>query len=61
MIDKRIHCSFCHKSNLEVVQLITNGDVAICNECILECGMLLVDDDKRATANFPCGSLGEQV
>lgn len=64
MSDKKIYCSFCHKSNLEVDQLVTTGEVAICNDCVLLCGEIIVKATREAnmaTANYPCGSMGEQV
>lgn len=60
--EKTLYCSFCGKSQHEVAQLIVaDTGAAICNECCLECAMLIVDAEKRATANYPCGSLGEEV
>ncbi len=34
-----IYCSFCFKSNHEVVAIVKAGDtyVAICDECIVSC------------------------
>ena len=38
---EEICCSFCGKSQDEVVQLIAGPDVFICNECITLCGQIL--------------------
>lgn len=36
--DDKLYCSFCHRSQYEVDQLITAEDgVAICNNCVQEC------------------------
>lgn len=57
-------CSFCSKSNLDVAQMLTTIEAAICNECVLLCGEIIVKSNReanKATANFPTGSMGEEV
>lgn len=51
-INKKIRCSFCGKSENEVLRLISGPNVYICNECIDLCADLLdseygADDDKE--------------
>ena len=60
MTEKKFYCSFCGKSQDDVCQIITTQEVSICNECVLMCVGLIADDNK-AKANFPCGSMGEEV
>ena len=44
--DKKISCSFCGKSQEEVKKLIAGPNVYICNECVILCKDILVEDDK---------------
>ena len=44
--DKKISCSFCGKSQEEVKKLIAGPNVYICNECVVLCKDILVEDDK---------------
>ena len=47
--DKKISCSFCGKSQEEVKELIAGPNVYICNECVVLCKDILVEDDKIDT------------
>ena len=47
--DKKISCSFCGKSQEEVKKLIAGPTVYICNECVVLCKDILVEDDKIDT------------
>ena len=47
--DKKISCSFCGKSPEEVKKLIAGPNVYICNECVVLCKDILVEDDKIDT------------
>lgn len=42
--DKGIRCSFCGKTQEEVVKLIAGPGVYICNECINLCSLILQED-----------------
>jgi len=62
--DKRLYCSFCGKSDLEVEQLIAAPEVFICNWCVALCSEIIAKANNKAhmaTAGYPCGSLGEEV
>lgn len=37
-----LHCSFCGKSQVEVVRLIAGPSVFICDECVLQCIDIIV-------------------
>ena len=47
--DKKISCSFCGKSQEEVKKLFAGPNVYICNECVVLCKDILVEDDKIDT------------
>ncbi len=47
--NKKISCSFCGKSQEEVKKLIAGPNVYICNECVVLCKDILVEDDKIDT------------
>ncbi len=47
--EKKISCSFCGKSQEEVKKLIAGPNVYICNECVVLCKDILVEDDKIDT------------
>lgn len=61
--EKTLYCSFCGKSQYEVAQLIAGPSVFICDECIALCNDIIVDIHSKApaTANYPCGSMGESI
>ena len=64
MTEKTLYCSFCGKSQFEVAYLIAASEVFICNECVLLCGDIIAKAKKEAnmaTANYPCGSMGEEA
>ena len=44
-----LFCSFCGKSQEEVKKLIAGPNVYICNECVVLCKDILVEDDKIDT------------
>lgn len=46
--NKDLYCSFCGKSQHEVKKLIAGPTVFICNECILLCGDILREDQKKS-------------
>ena len=46
---KKISCSFCGKSQEEVKKLIAGPNVYICNECVVLCKDILIEDDKIDT------------
>jgi ATP-dependent protease Clp ATPase subunit len=39
-----IKCSFCDKNNNEVRYLVNKGDVYICDECVLQCLRIIIDN-----------------
>jgi hypothetical protein len=45
--DKLLYCSFCGKSQHEVVKLIAGPSVFICNECTELCNGILFDEDQQ--------------
>ena len=47
--DRLLYCSFCGKSQDEVKKLIAGPSVYICNECVVLCKDILVEDDKIDT------------
>lgn len=72
MADKQILCSFCGARREAVNQIIVGpriGDLipAICNECVELCAQIIYDEYAKeitavmATANYPCGSMGEEI
>ncbi len=44
-IDKEIRCSFCGKTQDEVMRLVEGPGVYICDNCINFCSSLLFDDE----------------
>lgn len=36
------YCNFCGKHQDEVLRMVVSNDTAICNECILLCGRIVV-------------------
>ncbi|WP_028451055.1 ATP-dependent Clp protease ATP-binding subunit ClpX [Chitinilyticum aquatile] len=56
--DKLLYCSFCGKSQHEVVKLVAGPQVFICNECIELCNDILKDEIAQlgdAPAQTPSG------
>ena len=45
--DKKLHCSFCGKSQDEVRKLIAGPSVYICDECIELCNEILAEEYER--------------
>ena len=41
-----MHCSFCGRSEDEVLHLIVQNDVAICDNCIKACYDLMLADNR---------------
>ncbi|NOX63826.1 MAG: ATP-dependent Clp protease ATP-binding subunit ClpX [Chloroflexi bacterium] len=42
------YCSFCHRSNMEVSRLIAGpDDVNICDECVVLCNEILLEEEKE--------------
>lgn len=50
---KILNCSFCSKSQHEVVKLIAGPDVYICNECIDLCNTIIQDEQNAETSQAP--------
>jgi len=44
---KDLHCSFCGKSQDEVLKLIAGPGVYICNECVHLCNLILEEEDEE--------------
>ena len=51
-------CSFCNKSNFDVVKLVAGPGVYICNECVDLCKQIIAEelDDKGARAGKTDGT-----
>ena len=45
--DKLLYCSFCGKSQHEVVKLIAGPSVFICNDCVELCNGIIFDEDQQ--------------
>ena len=45
---RRLRCSFCHKTQDEVAQLIAGPSVFICNECVDICNGVLAEERRKA-------------
>jgi hypothetical protein len=45
---KQLHCSFCGKAQHEVRKLIAGPKVYICNECVVLCLDILVEEDRQS-------------
>lgn len=62
-----LHCSFCGASTQEArVIVAAEGDnTAICDACVRLCVETInahcFPHSKPATANWPCGSMGEEI
>lgn len=39
-----LRCSFCHKTQRDVIKLVTGPEVNICNECTAICASLVAED-----------------
>lgn len=46
---KDLHCSFCGKSQEEVLKLIAGPGVYICNECVHLCNLILEEEDEEVS------------
>lgn len=46
---KDLHCSFCGKSQDEVLKLIAGPGVYICNECVHLCNLILEEEDEEVS------------
>ena len=57
------YCAFCGKSEKEVDYIVAACEVNICDKCVDICKSVIdsARNKKPATANFPCGSLGEEA
>jgi len=51
LAEKMIHCSFCGKSQGQVVRIISGPGVYICNECVNLCNELLDEDMYEAASS----------
>src|SRR5687768_9444077 len=45
-----LHCSFCNKSQRDVLKLVAGPSVNICNECIAICSAVVAEDGKAEVA-----------
>jgi hypothetical protein len=43
---KELRCSFCNKTQDEVLKLIAGPSVFICNECVQVCSEIIADDNR---------------
>jgi ATP-dependent Clp protease ATP-binding subunit ClpX len=50
---KRLHCSFCRKSQYEVRKLIAGPSVHICDECVQLCNDIITSEFARDDARTP--------
>ncbi len=48
---KALRCSFCGKSQHEVVRLVAGPGVYICNECVGLCNTILAEELARTTSS----------
>lgn len=46
-------CSFCNKSQSEVVKLVAGAGVYICNECVELCNQIITEELDRKEAQAP--------
>lgn len=52
-----LRCTFCHKTQYEVIKLIAGPDVLICNECVDLCNDIIRDDDGAETKSNDTSTL----
>ena len=45
--EKLLYCSFCGKSQLEVIKLIAGPKVLICDECVESCVDIITEETGR--------------
>ena len=57
-IEQTLNCSFCGKTQFEVIILIAGPNVFICNECVDLCSNVIAADSGSAQ-NFIAGKNGE--
>lgn len=43
--DPSLHCSFCHRTVVEELRMISYPHINICEECIVACGNLLKGEE----------------
>ncbi|MBT4804386.1 MAG: ATP-dependent Clp protease ATP-binding subunit ClpX [Legionellales bacterium] len=53
---KKLCCSFCNKIQDEVKKLIAGPSVFICNECVILCNEILVEEEQADTGDTDSGS-----
>jgi len=46
-----VYCSFCGKSDKEVIAIIRADDCAICDRCVIVCMQTIIDSYGAATNN----------
>lgn len=46
---RMFHCSFCAKSQIEVVKMISGPGILICNECVKLCESIMAAEPTRPT------------
>ena len=51
--DKRVHCSFCHKTQDQVEKLIAGPGVYICDQCIELCQSILEEETESRKSRKP--------
>lgn len=58
---KDLNCSFCGKSQDEVLRLIAGPEVYICNECIALCDDILKNDNRKEEMDSSDISLPQEI
>jgi ClpX C4-type zinc finger protein len=53
--DKKLHCSFCDKSQDHVRKLVTGPKACICDECVEVCVDIISDDRTADPASVEAG------
>jgi ATP-dependent protease Clp ATPase subunit len=59
--NKKLHCSFCGKSQDEVRKLIAGPSVYICDECIELCNEILAEEYERDEFDIIFFDAGKQI
>src|SRR5437764_2466583 len=56
--DTDLRCSFCHKSQRQVLKLIAGPKVYICDECVDIC-LNILSEDRRNSASVPAEPIAD--
>lgn len=51
-VEKVLHCSFCQKSQDEVIKLVAGPSVYVCNDCIRLCNQIIEDEKEERKETF---------